>query len=191
MFNYFQNIPLVYPIYFFYGSAFLFLGFSIFIKDMKGSNLKLADSLWLLGLFGITHGINEFLQLYPLIEGDHLTLSQIFNARLLSLVVMVASYFFLLVFGLVLILNPGEKPPLWMKFIPGIIFSIWIVFLAKQGFSRSMSFLAQAEIGARYTFGLSGALMAAYSLVSYSKEVRVLSQRVSRHLRYAGITFVL
>ncbi len=191
MFNYFQNIPLVYPIYFFYGSAFLFLGFSIFIKDMKGSNLKLADSLWLLALFGITHGINEFLQLYPLIEGDHLTLSQIFNARLLSLVVMVASYFFLLVFGLVLILNPGEKPPLWMKLIPGIIFSIWIVFVAKQGFSRSMSFLAQAELGARYTFGLSGGLMAAYSLISYSKEVRVLSQRVSRHLRYAGITFVL
>ncbi len=61
----FVTIPSIYFIYFLYGAAFLFLSVAIFIKDMKGSHLKLADSLWLLGMFGLTHGLHEFLQMYP------------------------------------------------------------------------------------------------------------------------------
>ncbi len=72
MLNLFANITPIYLLYLFYGVVFLFLGVSIAAKDMKGSDLKLADRLWLLGMFGFLHGAHEWLKLGPLIEGKNL-----------------------------------------------------------------------------------------------------------------------
>src|SRR5512140_3189829 len=108
MFNFFLSIPSEYLLYFLYASAFLFLSFAIFIKDMKGSELRLAEGLWLLGMFGLAHGIHELLELYPLIEGDHLSLPELFSAKLISVAVMVISFLFLMRFGLVLL--RGARP---------------------------------------------------------------------------------
>ena len=59
MINLFENIHPIHVLFFLYGTAFLVLGLSITIKDMEGSDLLLADILWLLGMFGFTHGVRE------------------------------------------------------------------------------------------------------------------------------------
>src|SRR3990172_5327706 len=100
MHNQFENINPTYLLYFLYGAAFLILGLSIIIKDMKGSDLLLADSLWLLGMFGFTHGAREWIEIYPLIEGDRLAPSGIFQAKAVSVAMMLISFLFLLRFGL-------------------------------------------------------------------------------------------
>ena len=51
MLNFFDNITPIYLIFLLYGATFLFLGVSIAAKNMKGSDLQLADSLWLLSMF--------------------------------------------------------------------------------------------------------------------------------------------
>lgn len=191
MSNIFVNIPSEYLIYFLYGSAFLFLSFAIFIKDMKGSDLKLADSLWLLGMFGLTHGLHELLEMYPLVEGIHLSLQQIFNAKFVSLVVLIVSFLFLLQFGLSLTRNAHDKFPLWSKVIPAVLVLAWLVFIARHDFTMTLRFLGHAERGARFIFCLAGALLTAYGLMAYSHEIKILSRSVSRHLWYAGVTFIL
>ena len=190
MLNYFENIPTEYFIYFLYGSAFLFLSFAIFVKDMKGSDLKLADSLWLLGMFGLTHGLHELLAMYPLIEGSHLSMQELFNAKLLSLVVLVLSFLFLLQFGLVLTLSIRNKRPLWSFAISAVLVLAWIAFIAARDSAMTMRFLGQAEQSARLIFCLTGALLTAYGLMAYSHEIKVLSRSVSRHLWYAGVSFI-
>lgn len=107
--NLFVNIQPIYLIFFFYGAAFLVMAASIAAKDMGGSDLKLAKSVRLLGIFGLSHGIHEWMQLYPLIEGDHLSFQAIFLAKFAALVVFVASYLFLLWFGRSLIRGISEK----------------------------------------------------------------------------------
>ena len=52
MTEYFTHIHPIFLLFFFYGAAFLFMGFSIVVKDMKGSDLRIADNLWLPGMFG-------------------------------------------------------------------------------------------------------------------------------------------
>jgi signal transduction histidine kinase len=190
MLNYFEHIPTEYFIYFLYGSAFLFLSFAIFIKDMKGSDLQLADSLWLLGMFGLTHGLHELLAMYPLIEGPHLSMQELFNAKLVSLVVLVLSFLFLLQFGLALTLSTRNKRPLWSNLIPAVLVLAWVAFIAARGSAMTMRFLGQAETSARLIFCLTGALLTAYGLMTYSHEIKVLSRSVSRHLRYAGVAFI-
>lgn len=189
MFN-FVNIPTEYLIYILYGSSFLFLSFAIFIKDMKGSDLRLADSLWLLGMFGLTHGARELLELYPLIEGNHLTLQQIIDVKLVSLAALVVSFLFLLQFGLALTQNLFRHTAIWSRGIPPLLVLVWVVFLLKDEFTLSLRFLGQADMAARYIFCIGGTLITAYGLIMYSQELHVLSRSVSRHLRYAGVTFV-
>ncbi len=196
MFNLLANITPIYLLYLFYGAAFLFLGVAIAAKDMKGSDLRLADNLWLLAMFGFLHGAHEWLELGPLIEGRNLLFEQIFALKAFGAFLVILSFLFLLQFGISLAYVPNsEKRIRWARAIPVPLFFIWLLYfwfygLHREGFHFDMQALRQAGIGARYTFGLVGGLMTAYGLIVYSREVRVLSLSVSRKLSYAGIAFV-
>ncbi|MEK6742396.1 MAG: ATP-binding protein [Nitrospirota bacterium] len=186
----FINIQPIYLIYFFYGAAFLIMAASIAAKDMKGSELMLAKSLRLLGLFGLSHGFHEWMQLYPLIEGDHLSLRAIYISKLAALIVFIVSYLFLLWFGLTLINGVSEKR-VWRiaRTVPVLLAVVWVLHVWYTGFTMDMQFLRQASIATRHTFGLFGSLLTAYGLTAYSREVGYLSRTAARNLAYAGASF--
>ena len=188
--NLFTNIPPVCLLYFFYGLAFLFLGVAIIVKDMRGSELKLANSLYLLAGFGFAHGAHEWLELYLLLQGQHIPAEQVFLVKSLTVFVVILSFFLLLMFGLALIRSLDEKHIQWIRLIPTVLFLFWIVYLWNYELKMDMRFLQKADILSRNTFGFVGSLTTAYGLVSYSKEVKKLSPVVSRNLYYAGIAFI-
>lgn len=196
MLNLFDNITFAYLLYLVYGSAFLFLGVSIASKDMKGSDLKLAGSLWLLGAFGFLHGTREWLELGHLIEGGNLSYQQLVVEKTTAVALTLGSFVFLLQFGISLILKLDDKRPGWFRAIPVPLFFIWIFYIWHYGMQNeevprtTLFVLRQAEIGVRYTFGFTGALLTAYGLIAYSREVRTLSPSVSKMLLYAGSTFI-
>ncbi|MDZ4165861.1 MAG: hypothetical protein U1C55_12105, partial [Smithellaceae bacterium] len=190
LYNLFSNIPLVYPVYFFYGAAFLFLGISISGKDLKASDLRLANSLWMLGAFGFIHGFHEWLHLLPLIQGEHLTGQEILLIKLILLSTIIISFFFLLQFGLSLISALDKKRMKWIKGIPSILAIIWAVVLWKHGSLIDLLFLWQAEVGVRYTLGLTGGLVTGYGLITYSYEMKNISGPVSRNFLFSGIAIL-
>jgi len=193
--NLLANVTPVYLLYLFYGASFLFLGVSIAAKDMKGSDLKLAGSLRLLGAFGFLHGFREWLELGSLIEAKNLSYQQIFAAKAVAVVLTVLSFLFLLQFGISLVQGLDEKRIRWSKAIPAPLFLIWIIYVwhgirKHDGFQVGMESLRQADIGARLTFGFVGGGLTAYGLIAYSREVRFLSGSVAKKLFYTGISFV-
>jgi signal transduction histidine kinase len=195
MFNLFANITLTYLLYLCYGAAFLFLGVSILSKDMKGSELKLATSLWQLALFGFLHGAHEWLELGPLIEGANLPFEELFALKAVSTASGVLSFVFLLQFGISLVSVLDVKWARLARFVNAPLFLCWVLYvwyfgLHKEGFHVDMQSLRQADLGSRHTFGIFGGLMTAYGLIAYSREVRILSNTASKKLRYAGATFI-
>jgi len=189
MFNHFANIPSIYLIYLFYGAAFFFLGITIVMKDMRSSDLKLARSLWLLGLFGFTHGVHEWLQIYPLLEGEHLAVRDIYQVKAVALGLLFVSFFCLVQFGSALIRATHTRRMGWLSWLPAALLILWVAYIEHRGFTMDLQFLRQASIGLRHTFGLAGGLLTAYGLVAYSREIRHLSRFVSDKFYYAGITF--
>lgn len=189
MFTLFENIPLEFPIYLFYGGAFFLLGVSIALKNIESSDLRLAGNLWLLGMFGFTHGAHEWLELYELMDGEHLSSQEISTLALIASFMTVLSFFFLLRFGLSLIGTTTRriKP---LNLISAGLFLAWLIFLFHRGFSPGVDFLKEAELIGRNFFGLGGALAAAYGLIAYSREIRDLSRSGSLQLRYAGVVFI-
>lgn len=196
MLHLFNNITLTYLLYLVYGAAFFFLGVSVASKDMKGSDLKLAGSLWLLGTFGFLHGAREWLELGRLIEVENLSHQQLVVEKAAEVLFTLLSFIFLLQFATSLILKLDIKRTGWLKAIPVPLFVVWFFYIWQYGLRseeipRTTIFvLQQAEIGARYTFGFTGAMLTAYGLISYSREVRNLSPSMAKMLLYAGSTFI-
>jgi signal transduction histidine kinase len=189
MFYPFLNIPPIYLIYFFYGGAFLIMGILIATKDMKGSDLELASSLPLLVLFGFTHGLHEWMQLYPLIEGDHLSFQTIYYIKLAATVLFILSFLFLLWFGISLLRIVAQERVWLARALPFVLFILWFLYLWHQGFSMDFRFARYASIGARHTLGLVGGMLTAYGLIMYSKEIKHLSRTAASNLSRAGVSF--
>lgn len=189
--NFITNIPSICLLYFFYGLAFFFLGTSIAVKDMKGSDLKLAGCLWLLAGFGFTHGSHEWLELYLLLQGRYISMTEILYIKFVTVLSVVLSFVLLMVFGIKLISAvSNNKWTKWLKTIPAIFAVIWLIHLWDYGFTMDIPFFEMADIRARNIFGLAGGLITAYGLIAYSKEVRNLSLPISKNLYNAGIVFI-
>lgn len=195
LFSLFAHITPVYLVYLFYGASFLFLGVSIATKEMKGSDLKIADSLWLLGGFGFLHGFHEWMKLGQLIEAKNLSARQIVAGEAVSVILLVLSFLFLLSFGLSLARGLEVKRIRWSRGIPVLLLLIWVLYVRQYGMppgrrALDSEFLRQADLGSRFTFGFVGSMAAAYSLIAYSREVRGISLPAAKKFFYTGITLV-
>ena len=152
--------------------------------------MKLSNSLWMLGMFGFIHGLHEWLQLLPLIQGEQMTRQEIFLIKLILLSTIILSFFFLLQFGLSLISALDKKQMKWIKGIPFLLVLLWAVVLWKHGPLIDLLFLWRAEVGVRYTLGLTGGLVTGYGLIAYSYEMKNISGPVSRNFLFSGIAIL-
>ncbi len=186
-----NNLFSVYTLYFFYGLAFLFLGASIALKDMKASKLKISGNLWLLSLFGFAHGSHEWIALFLLSNTRQYSSNEIYIMKLLSLIIVGLSFLFLLLFGLSLIYSINQhKYVKWMKPCAIILFFLTLAyfFTFKSNYEH-LDFLNIVNNFFRKTFGLIGSLSASYGLILYSREVKKISAPISRYFYYSGIGF--
>jgi diguanylate cyclase (GGDEF)-like protein/putative nucleotidyltransferase with HDIG domain len=85
-----KNLDIV---FFIYGFSFFIMGSAIFFQPRKKSEFKLVEIIWLLALFGLTHSMNEFLDMWALIKGGHSLLS------VCRLEMLITSFIFLFEFG--------------------------------------------------------------------------------------------
>lgn len=109
-------------VFFIYGLAFLVIGIVIFAQPREGSGFRLADILWILALFGITHGINEFLDMWAIIKGRHPILD------LIRWFILFSSYCFLFEFGRQCFRLVKPESPLYQKKIAK--FLVWWIMPA-------------------------------------------------------------
>ncbi|MBU3954943.1 hypothetical protein KJ633_00610, partial [bacterium] len=151
-------------VFFIYGLAFVVMGLVIFIQPKKESGFKLAGILWLLAVFGVLHGINEWLDMWAILRGRNQTLD-IFRWSIL-----VISYFFLFEFGRRLFRIGGPKCPLWRKEIakPFVWWLIPVIglFILVSGFI-STDFWKTGSTWARYLLGFPGGILIGFGFFSY------------------------
>ncbi|MDP8292857.1 MAG: ATP-binding protein [Candidatus Orphnella occulta] len=168
-------------IYFFYGLAFFILGFSIFVYPKKESAIKLADNLLLIACFGIIHGINEWVDMFTLIKGP----SEMILLRVIGLLLLGASFVFLIQFGVTVICADKRKYAA-IKLLPILLYIGWLVLILS-----SSQRLLHGNIWARYLLGVPGILLTAYALFLEATKFKNTNMPVSaRNLRLAGAAFL-
>ncbi len=166
-------------IFFVYGAAFLFLGISILRQPKIRDGCRMAGFVWLLALFGLLHGSNEWLDFLRVIRGPDPALDG------LRALVLPLSFLPLLEFGRRLMrpwLGPLGSP--WMLLLP---FGAVVGVALASGLS-----LEHTQTASRYFLALPGALLTGIGLVRYSREDEtwIDSGRVRLALAASGAAFV-
>lgn len=170
-----------YITYLFYGLAFFTLGLVILFKDKSYSNIPLSKTIYLFALFGIVHGIHEWLELYLLLEIDTLTVEILKIWISTKYTLLIVSYMFLLFFGLFTFDIVSDikvnKTIKCLGALTIIIFGVLILDHAVVSFKDQFI---------RYFFGFTGAVFTGIVLMITGKKVRHISKSSSADLYFSG-----
>lgn len=150
-------------VFFVYGLSFFTLGLAITVYPKRHSVFALAPDLNLIAAFGFTHGINEWLDLFILIN----TSGSTHTLEVIRSITLPVSFLFLVIFGIKAMTQGHPRHRCWMIAVPVMQISVWalIVILSKDR-------LLMGDIGARYGIGLPGAFLAAHGLHLHLRQLR-------------------
>ncbi len=188
IYQWFQsNLDIVFLVY---GLAFLIMGIAILVQPKEGSEIRIANILWLLALFGIAHGTSELLDMWAIIKGRDPALDSV------RWFILVISYFFLFEFGRQLFRLTTPKSPAWQKKIakPLVWWLLPVIglFIVISGF-RSFDFWKAGSIWTRYLLGFPGSLLIGFGFFSYYKHEKEILEplRVKKYFLFVGLSFLI
>jgi hypothetical protein len=180
-------------VFFLYGLAFSLLGTAILMQPRWGSALNIGNTLWLLGCFGLFHGVGEWMDMF-------LTLGQKYWTPFGTAALRIASFYFgatsfvcLLQFSLKIVLQNRSKRQLLERaaLIGSLLFLLAVTLDgALTGFSNQWLILSQVLM--RYLLGFPGAILAAIGFWKQRKlsDIQSLSSyHVDRNLIAMAVIF--
>ncbi|MEW6490422.1 MAG: ATP-binding protein [Thermodesulfobacteriota bacterium] len=185
--------PLViFIVYLLYGLAFFAMGIAVVSRDTRSSNLSLAPLLWLFAVFAFTHAFHEWSELYLILQGSHLDPRLLLRIKGLKLWPVVASYFFLLLFGIFLLgrVYPRQRNVLLLV-VPLLLFGLLATTMASAEPQRSVEFLQYHNFRIRNFLGFPAGIAAGLGFAAYASTVQELSPRGARSFRWAGAFLVV
>ena len=186
MLGWFQkNLDIV---FFLYGMAFVIMGIVILGQLRKESRFKIINIVWALAAFGLSHGINELLDMWAIIKGR----SPVFD--IVRWLVLVISFVFIFEFGKNFYFQTRNKNNSNSK-SKRIFSSVWVcpvllAIVSVIAFSSS-DFWKIGGIWARYLLGFPGAILAAIGFLSYYSEELKIPVGLKKYFKLAGLVFLV
>ncbi len=172
-----------------YGLAFVILGVIVLFQPKRESTFDLAAMLWLLGAFGLVHGLGTWMRLWGQVSAD----LRWEGARLL---VSTVSFLFLLEFGRRLVRTcAGQSQGRAHRVGAGLGRWIYLPLVGGLLMGLAVSEMPRLalEIWSRYLLGFPGALLTGIGLLWYYRVERTSLEhlRVRGSFRAAGGAFIL
>ncbi len=176
------NLDVVYLIY---GISFIILGVIIFLqlRVTERSEFRMFGILWLIAVFGFTHGIHEFVDLLILYRGDN------YYLMIIEISFLMTSFIFLFLFGYNLI-NISIRKKISVMF--PVIFLILGFFLITYFGEKRIITHDRLEIYARYTLGFAGAILSSFGFYQYyqSEADKFEEIKIKKYFIYASLFFL-
>lgn len=180
-------------VYFIYGLAFLSMGLAMMFEARRSPLLAEARALWPLAMFGLIHGVHEWLEMSLEIRA-WFDLEDPAYTSALRLFMLVISFIFLVVFALQ-ILRRGEKHTSRQNLeIGAALLMLYAVLFVLSSLTHPTMLehrIAHADVLVRYVLAVPGAALAALALNRQALQSRGESPPGLRNsLRLAAVGFV-
>lgn len=151
-------------IFLIYGLSFLVLGLTIFVLPREDSRFSLVGSIWLLGVFGISHGCLEWMDLWTMKvcgANPFVDAAKPF--------VLLVSYFFLVEFGSRLVRDslPATLRASAVRWLLDARIHISLLGGILVAAYLSDNFLPSLVIWSRYLLGFPGSILAGAGFLLY------------------------
>lgn len=147
-------------IYFIYGLSFFSFGLAVLLYPKMSDSIEAVKNFWMLGVFGILHGINEWIDMFVFIEK-----SKPLSVEIVGFIILPLSFIFLLYYALITISEKSKK--ISHLTITSIIIIALIIFLFLS--FQNDNVLLAGNIWARYIFGIFGIFLTSYALYLQTK----------------------
>ena len=182
-----NNILLV---YFFYGLSFFSMGLAVFMEAGHSSRLYFARALLPLSLFGIIHGIHEWLEMFLIISSQSNAAALPIWISVLRISLLAVSFFLLLQFGLLLIAGSSAKHTLQLALgFAALIYVSGLTLLAWRAPDTQTAFV-WTDIYTRYSLAIPGAAVTAWGLILQRRQFKGEGMhRFGNDLLVAAIAF--
>jgi signal transduction histidine kinase/DNA-binding response OmpR family regulator len=180
-------------VFFIYGLAFFLFGSAILLKTDRRSRLRLRSFLWLLAVFGLLHGLSEWSDMF-LALGETYWTPQIFSLiRILGFYLGLASFVFLLAFGVKsVVLGKSRHWLMRTLTIAALLFAALVTFYAiRTGFSAE--WLTTSGVLTRYFLAFPASLVVAIGLLRRRRSHEIMelnSPAVLRNISGLAIVFL-
>ncbi len=175
-------------IYIFYGAAFFAMGVAIVARLKTFATLQIAGFFWLLALFGFSHAGHEWLELFLAMEVGTEALR--LQVRQVSLLLLLISFVFLLLFGINLhrVLNP--RAGLYLIGIFLLLTAGFLLVLYNQLVILQQPVLEVIDYRIRKLFALPATLFTASGFILYARRLQTMSSKGAGNFIGAGAAFV-
>jgi len=159
-----RNIVFV---YFFYGLAFFALGLVVMLESGRATEFRFARALIPLALFGFVHGAHEWFEMYQILAAHGAGQTAGTGEEMVGLITLVVSFLFLLSFGTRLLPDAERRPraSLWQVLALALLWGAGVFYVAWHFRPTTAELLSAADVLARYSLGIPGALLAAWALL--------------------------
>jgi hypothetical protein len=164
----------VVAVFFVYGLAFFSMGLALALATRRTSEFRFAQAIRPLALFGVLHGIHEWFEMFQKIG----TLTSGYTPSTLHEVVRLAvlalSFLMLLLFGILLLSPEGIERRRAYVAVLGMA-GLWglSVLVVTVAFKPSPDeTIALADVLARYSLGVPGALLGTWALMTQQRTFR-------------------
>ncbi len=181
-------------VYFIYGLAFFSMGLAMMFEARRSPLLAEARALWPLALFGLVHGVHEWLEMMLDIRAWFNLADPAYTSGV-RLFMLVISFIFLLLFALQTLRRGDEHTSFQNLEIGAAFLVVYAVLFVLSSLTHPETLehrIAHADVLARYTLAVPGAALAALALNRQALQTRGGNQPgVGTSLRLAAAGFAL
>ena len=174
-------------LFFIYGLAFFALGLVILVQPKAESQYESSRFIWLLAVFGLTHGATEWMDLWKTTYGDSTALG------LLKVIFLFISYLFLFEFGRRLTRSLCGKTPSVPNWV-GRMLGVPVCSVAALGFMFELLMIPDRvlaiTIASRYFLGFVGSSLTGVAFLLCTHEKKSCQVKKAVHW-WAGKYYVL
>lgn len=184
-----RSILLV--IYFFYGLAFFSMGMIVALEGGRGSDQRLRHALRPLAVFGIIHGLHEWLEIFILLEALPFYQGGQLAWTGLRLAIQAFSFLSLTAFGASL-LSQTERIRRLSLLVPLGQVAVWgfglLIMRSRYAFETDLWDVA--FVWTRYVLGIPASLFACAGLIAQQRHFRLAGMaQFGRDSLWAAIAF--
>jgi signal transduction histidine kinase len=177
-------------VFFIYGLAFFTMGIAMVLETSRAPRLAERSVLRPLALFGLMHGVHEWLEIF-LLQGEWSGQPFPVLVSWLRVAWLVLSFLPLVLFGSLLLASIDQHKRLFTLLPVGLLALFGISFALNAG-TAGETVIARADALARYILAAPAGLLAAWALLARAIQVKGENRReLATFFRWSALGFAM
>jgi signal transduction histidine kinase len=179
-----------FSLYLLYGLIFVVIGFTIFFRDFRFSNLSIASALPTLAVFGFIHGLHEWSEMYLFVYKQELSMHT--TVKLFKVFKLWLSFLALGYFAIQMLSMTKWRLRKQLLVVAELVSVVFLFSVIYRYFHQDLNdFVRDTTLQTRWLFGSCAGILAGASLMNYSQKLKLEERKAASAVGRLGICIII